>query len=136
MEYLEAFAAGFLSTLVFHQGAVAALHAAGLWPKAAYDMTPTAPLRVPAVISLALWGGLWGVALWPLLRFVPDPRYWILATAAGAIGPTLVALFVVMPLKGQPIAAGWNPKIIAGALVLNGAWGAGLALLMRLLMRV
>jgi hypothetical protein len=30
----------------------------------------------------------------------------------GAIGPSTVALFIVVPLKGMPIAAGWDPKLI------------------------
>ena len=49
----------------------------------------------------------------------------------GALLPSIVALFVVMPLKGMPAAGGWSPAIIAGALLLNGAWGIGLALFMR-----
>jgi hypothetical protein len=61
--------------------------------------------------------------------------YWTLATVIGAIGPSAVALFVVMPLKGMGMAAGWDPKIIVGALILNGAWGIGVALLMRLMQR-
>jgi hypothetical protein len=36
-----------------------------------------------------------------------------------------------MPLKGMPIAGGWDPKLIVGALILNGAWGVGMALLLR-----
>jgi hypothetical protein len=31
-------------------------------------MTPVPPLNAPAVISLAFWGGLWGIALWALIR--------------------------------------------------------------------
>jgi hypothetical protein len=46
--------------------------------------------------------------------------------------PSVVALFVVMPLKGMPVAAGGDPKIVAGALLLNGTWGLGTALLLRL----
>jgi hypothetical protein len=47
----------------------------------------------------------------------------------GAIGPTLVAWFIVAPLKGQPAAAGWElPRMITG-LIINGAWGLGTALL-------
>jgi hypothetical protein len=41
-----------------------------------------------------------------------------------------------MPIKGMGLAGGWDPKIIVGALLLNGAWGLGAALLMRLLNRV
>lgn len=133
MEYLKAFIAGFVSTLVFHQAALAALYAAGLSPKAPYAMTATAPFQVPAVFSLAFWGGLWGVALWLVIWGVPAPGYWALAVALGALGPSLVALFVVFPLKGLPVAGGWDPKVIVGALILNGVWGFGVALLMRLM---
>jgi hypothetical protein len=33
------------------------------------------------------------------------------------------------------MAGGWDPKIIIGALIVNGAWGLGLALLLRWLKR-
>jgi len=56
----------------------------------------------------------------------------ILGIVLGAVGPSLVALLVVFPLKGQPVAGGGKPAIIAGALLLNGMWGLGVALLMRL----
>lgn len=135
MEYIKAFIAGFVSTLAFHQGVLAALYAAGISPKAPFDMTATAPLQVPAVISLAFWGGLWGVALWLVIRGLAGGPYWILAIVLGAIGPSIVALFVVFPLKGLPMAGGWDPAIIIGALLLNGAWGLGVALIMRLLQR-
>lgn len=130
MEYIAAFLAGFISTLTFHQGTLAALHARGLWPKPAYPMTPTKPLNIPAVISLALWGGVWGIALWLLVRNQPGGHYWAYATLFGAIGPSLVALLVVFPLKGLPLAGGGSPKVIVPVLVLNGAWGLGTAVLM------
>jgi hypothetical protein len=41
-----------------------------------------------------------------------------------------------MPIKGLGAAGGWDPKIIVGALLLNGAWGIGTALLIRMLSRV
>ena len=50
---------------------------------------------------------------------------------ARAVGPSAVALFIVYPLKGMPVAGGWDPKLLGAALLLNGAWGLGLALLMR-----
>lgn len=135
MEYIKAFVAGFVSTLVFHQGALAALYAAGYSPKAPFAMTATAPFKVPAVVSLAFWGGLWGIALWLAIRGLPEVRYWVVAVVLGALGPSLVALFVVFPLKGMPLAGGWDPKVIVGALILNGAWGLGVALLMSLMAR-
>lgn len=132
MDYVYAFVAGFAATLVFHQGVLWALHAKGYWPKPAYVMAPTGPLHVPAVLSLAFWGGLWGIGLWLLVRDTPDPQYWIFATGFGAIAPSAVALFVVFPLKGLPLAGGWAPKVVVPVLILNGAWGLGSALLMRL----
>src|SRR5262249_34475989 len=130
------FIAGFLSTLVFHQGILTLFWLSGSFLRVPYDMTRTAPLGVPAVISLAFWGGLWGMAIWPLLRDAVGHAYWLRAVVIGAVAPSLVALFVVFPMKGMPVAGGWDPKIIIGALVLNGAWGFGLALFLRLLGRM
>ena len=110
----------------------ALLHAAGASPRPAYVMTATPPLGVPQVLSLAFWGGVWGIALWLALRSVEVSWiYWVSALAFGALLPSAVALFVVLPLKGQPVAGGWNPSLIVGALLLNGAWGIGTALFLR-----
>lgn len=133
MDYLKAFLAGFFSTLVFHQGTLAILHAVGATPRAPFSMERTAPLGVPAVFSLSFWGGLWGIALWLVIsRFQDSAGYWLWALLLGAIAPSLVALFVVLPLKGQPVAGGGKPSLIVSALMLNGMWGIGVAVLMRL----
>jgi hypothetical protein len=136
MIYLKAFVAGFASTLVFHQGLLWLLYAGGFSPRAPWNMTAVSPLHVPAVISLAFWGGVWGIVLWVLIGASSDGAYWIKALAIGALGPSLIAWFVVMPMKGMGLAGGWDPKIIVGGLLLNSAWGLGTALLIRLLTRV
>lgn len=130
--FVLAFIAGFVSTLVFHQGLLALLYFTGAVPHAPYDLYAVPPLGLPAVISLAFWGGVWGAAIWSLLKHVGGAAYWVWAVVIGAIGPSAVALFIVYPLKGMPVAGGWNPKVFVGALLLNGAWGFGLALFMRL----
>ena len=135
MTYLKAFVAGFVSTLVFHQGLLAILHAAGASPRGAWSMAKTAPLGVPAVVSLAFWGGVWGILTWLVIARMTGPAFWWAALAFGAVAPSLVAWFVVMPMKGMGPAGGFDPKIIVGALLLNGAWGLGVALLMRLMNR-
>lgn len=132
MKMLKPFIAGYLATLIFHQGVWALLYAVGKVPEAAWDMTPTSPLGVPAVASLAFWGGLWGIALWALMKNASGAAYWLKATLIGAVGPSTLALLVVFPLKGLPIAGGGDPKIIAGALMLNAAWGLGVGIFMRL----
>jgi hypothetical protein len=135
MVWLKAFLAGFFSTLIFHQGLLAILHAAGATPRAAYSLDPVRPLGVPAVLSLAFWGGVWGILLWLVIAGAQGPRYWLLALLLGAVAPSAVALLVVLPLKGQPAGGGWKPAVIIGALLLNGAWGLGVAALMRLFHR-
>lgn len=135
MQHIKAFIAGFLSTLMFHQTVLGLLHLGNPSVPLPFNMTTTAPLGVPAVISLAFWGGLWGILLWFLIRNRVGAAHWVMAAVIGAIGPSAVALFVVMPLKGLGVAAGWDPKIIVGALMLNAAWGLGVAMLMRLAQR-
>ena len=132
MRYLLSFLAGFLATLVFHQGLLAILHRAGASPRAAYSMAPAGPLHVPQVLSLAFWGGVWGIALWLAVGRLEGASYWLAALVFGALLPSIVALFIVFPLKGQPVAGGWDPKILVGALLLNGAWGLGTAVFLRL----
>jgi hypothetical protein len=104
MNYLKAFIAGFFSTLVFHQGVVGLLYADGVSPRAPWNFTPVPPLHVPAVISLAFWGGVWGIVLWALIGASGGGAYWIKALVIGALGPSLVAWFVVMPIKGMGLA--------------------------------
>src|SRR5687767_8195519 len=98
MRYLLAFVAGFVSTLVFHQGLLWIFHRIGAYPRPAYVMKPVPPFSVPTVISLAFWAGLWAMALLPLLaRWNGSWSYWLAWTIAGAILPTAVAFLVVMP---------------------------------------
>jgi len=130
--FVQPFIAGFISTLVFHQGVLALLYLGGAVPRAPYDLRTVPPLSLPAVISLAFWGGVWGAAIWSLLKHVGGAAYWAWAVVIGAIGPSAVALLIVYPLKGMPVAGGWDSKLLGAALLLNGAWGLGLALLMRL----
>lgn len=132
MSTLKAFLAGFLSTLVFHQGVLALMWAAGASPRRPFAMAPVGPLHVPSVVSLAFWGGIWGIVLWLVVRRLVGASYWWTSLLFGAVAPSLVALLVVMPLKGMPVAGGGKPALIVGALILNGAWGIGVALLMRL----
>jgi len=125
MHFLVAFIAGFLATLIFHQGAVAALYGAGAIPVAPYPLAPTWPLGVPQVISLAFWGGVWGLVLWPVIRNARGLKYWGLCVLVGALGPTVVAMLAVFPLKGIPVDA---VKVVGG-LILNGIWGLGTGIL-------
>jgi hypothetical protein len=133
IDFAKAFVAGFVSTFVFHQGLLTLFYFAALVPRAPYDLRAVPPLAIPAVISLAFWGGAWGVAIWPFLKHMTSPAYWVRALVISAIASGSVTLFIVFPLKGMPMAGGWNPKVIVSTLMLNGTWGLGTALLMRLM---
>ena len=123
----KAFIAGFLATLVFHQGLLALLYASSIVPVAPFNMDPTSPLGVPKVISLAFWGGLWGLPIWYLIKTSTGRAFWLKSLIYGAIGPTAVALLVVFPVKDLPVKAAMIPI----GLILNGGWGIGTSLLMR-----
>ena len=129
-KFVIGFVAGFIATLLFHQPALATLAAVGFIKAGVYSMQATQPFGVPAVMSLSFWGGVWGLLFVALeKRFPQGAAYWLSALAFGALGPTLVAWFVVAPIKGLPLAGGWElPRMITG-LVINGAWGVGTALL-------
>ena len=128
-----AFLAGFLAVLLFHQSLLALLHAVNFVPRAPYSTAPTQPFGIPQIWSLAFWGGVWGLVFAVIApRFRQDKNYWLTAVLFGAIAPTLVAWFVVAPLKDQPIAGGWKPATMLTGFLLNGAWGVGTAWLLSL----
>ena len=131
MWIFKSFMAGFVSTLIFHQGLFHLLYLAGKIPKPAWDMTATQPLQVPAVISFAFFGGIWGIALWAMLKKQSGSRQWLFAFVLGALLPSVVGLLIVYPLKGLPFAADWDPKMWLGAFLLNCVWGLGVVLFMK-----
>jgi hypothetical protein len=120
------FVAGFIAVLVFHQVALALLTQSGFVQAATYSAKATWPFGVPQVLSTAFWGGVWGVALaWAQRRFPRGAAYGLAAFLFGALLPSLVAWFVVAPLKGLPFAAGGDVHRLVAALVANGVWGLG-----------
>jgi hypothetical protein len=130
---LLGFIAGFIAVLLFHQPMLAILNQAGIAKANLYSMRETAPFGVPQVISLAFWGGVWGVIFAAIEhRFPRGGLYWVFAFLFGAIFPTLVAWFIVAPLKGQPMAGGWQFNRMLTGFLINGAWGLGTALLLAL----
>jgi hypothetical protein len=135
MRTLFGFIAGFFSTLIFHQVALLLLWWGGVAPFAPFSMTATHPFGVPAVISLAFWGGLWGI-VFELVddRFPGSGGYWVMAFLFGAVFPSLIALFVVIPLKGGPIGGGWHAPLLLTAFLINGAWGIGTGLILKALL--
>ena len=133
---LKAFLAGAISVVTFHQGMFALLKLAGLTDRSPYSMQATEPFGVPQVLSLAFWGGLWGIVLFLIVRNVrTKARWWTLVMVIGTLATSLVAWFVAAPIKGQPVAGGGDPTAIAMALLVNGAWALGFGVLLRAMRR-
>ncbi len=134
IQSIFAFVAGFCSVLIFHQGMLSLLHAAGVTPATPFPYVSTKPFGTPQIWSLAFWGGVWGFVFALASRGFPEGvGYWLLAVIFGAVGPTLVAWFVVFPLKGLPLGGGWKASGMATGLMVNAAWGVGTALILRAL---
>jgi hypothetical protein len=132
---LFGFIAGFIATLVFHQIGLLLLHFAGITPALPYNTHPVPPFHVPQFISLAFWGGVWGIVFVLVeTALARSPGgYWVGAIVFGAIFPTLVAWFVVLPLKGFPAGNGFHfPAVLIGPIV-NGLWGLGTAVFLQLM---
>lgn len=125
------FLCGAIAVIVFQHGAIAILNALG-YAGPPFPYGKTQPWGVPQIWSFAFWGGIWGLVFGLVeSRFPQGIGYYIAAFLFGAIFPVLVLWFVVFPLKGQPIAAGWNINRMWVQLVHHGAWGLGTAILLR-----
>ena len=124
------FIAGALSVFVFHQLTIWGLSGRTPWS----NWAPVPPFGVPAMFNIAFWGGVWGMVLvLALRRFVGGVMFFALAFLFGAIFPSLVSWFVIPLIKGGalgPRGVWYNGPII------NGMWGLGTAVFMRLMRRL
>jgi hypothetical protein len=134
MPIVGVFVAGVIGVVVFHQIAFWILNQLGIAPPLAWTFAPTKPLQVPLLASWAFWGGVWALPMAWLLRGRQGAGYWAFAIIFGAVALTLVAWFPVAMLKGQPtvLERPLGIGIIIGPVV-NGAWGFGTALVLKLL---
>ena len=101
------FVAAAIAVLTFHQGMVAALYEIGWAPFAPFRTTPVPPFGVPVIVSLCFWGGLYGAVFGLLMPRFTWPL-WLCGLILGVIA-ALVGMFIVAPIKGNPIAGGWVP---------------------------
>lgn len=122
------FVAGFAAVLLFHQPLIGIFRTVGLGGNQPYSLAPVPPLGVPRVLSLAFWGGVWGIALALLRPWLPSRRagFLLAGLVFGALAPTAFGWFVLG--SGVP-AIWWRGPVI------NGTWGLGTAIAMLALNR-
>lgn len=131
MRWVLVFAAGFLAVLCFHQAMFGLLHSAGIIPYVPYAMTPTRPFGVPAVLSGSFFGGLWALVLVMFLDRFGHGWKWLKAALFGGIVLTLVALLIVLPLKGAGVDLEALPRRFAIGFILNACWAVGTLVFLR-----
>ncbi len=125
------FSAGAIAALVFHQGLAEIFDQIGIGRNAAFRLAATWPFGVPAVVSLSFWGAMYGVVFALLMPRFRRPL-WQFGIAMGLLAGCMT-LFVVLPLKGMPVAHGWAMWPIARTLILTMSWGLGAGLILLLI---
>jgi len=129
---IRLFVTGALSVLLFQMGALAILNAIGQTQGVPFAYTPTKPLGIPQIWSFCFWGGVWALAFGCVERFFPrGPVYYLCSFLFGIVGPVMVLWFIVMPLKGLPVAAGLDPGRMLTQLIIHGCYGLGVGVLLQ-----
>jgi hypothetical protein len=127
------FVAGFIAILIFYQAMIGILYVLGVIGAPPYRLTPVPPFGIPSVINSAFWGGVWGIVFALVERRFPrGGGYWLAALLFGALGPPLVAWYVVAPLKGLPAGPPPSARMLIAPLI-NGVFGVGIGLCLRVL---
>ncbi len=123
------FVAGALSVLIFHQLGFWLANELGYARAALYNMRGVPPWGVPAIVSSAFWGGLWGIVAAFLVPRLPGAwggvLGWILFAA---IIVAIVNWTVVLPIKSGRFNMPGMPILVVLPLV-YGLWGFGMWLI-------
>jgi hypothetical protein len=123
-------------SLVFAAGVLGGLiNSLAVWAFGEFGITAAAGVNIAPKLSAAwlyprlVWGGIWGVLfLLPMMRTSIWSRGFIYS-----LGPTLVQLFVVFPMKAQKGAMGLELGMLTPVFVVvfNAIWGWTAAIWLR-----
>ncbi len=128
-QILLAFLCGFAAVLTFHQGSIFLLNMSGIIPNGPFQTRPIPPFGVPAFVNQAFWGGVWGIVFGFLRPYLPRTVNPLMTGFVfGVVGPTFYGWFVLAPLRGAPVAAGFVLENMARGVFINGMYGVGVAL--------
>lgn len=115
--------------MIFQGGLGAVYYAADIIRALPWSLRPVPPFGIPVTLNLAFWAGLWGIA-YALL----EPRLTArLGRVPGGLAIGVAAMlarwFVVLPLKGAPVAEGLVPQAVGVYAGFHLVFGFGLALI-------
>ena len=123
------FVAGALSVLIFHQLGFRLSNDLGYTRASLYNMRGVPPWGVPAIVSSAFWGGLWGIVAAFLVPRLPGALKGVLGWILfAAIIVAIVNWTVVQPIKSGRFNMPGLPIIVVLPLV-YGLWGFGMWLI-------
>ena len=136
------FIAAAIAVLIVHEGVIYLLTQGGLIRGAAWGMQPIPPWGVPRLINNVFWGGLWGSLFALIYESLPGGLAWL----KGLIYGLLIVVFsnwILLPLIkgqvfGQPnqvLFGGWDPRRMAAAAIIVGAYGLALGVIYSLMRR-
>ena len=136
------FIAAAIAVLIVHEGVIYLLTQGGLIRGAAWGMQPIPPWGVPRLINNVFWGGLWGALFALIYESLPGGWAWL----KGLIYGLLIVVFsnwILLPLIkgqvfGQPnqvLFGGWDPRRMAAAAIIVGAFGLALGVIYSLMRR-
>lgn len=129
---IKSFVAGVVATLVFHQAAVWLLHTYAGVPFKPWNMQINA-YGVPGVLALAFWAGIWAIPMCGLIAARPRLPALLTGLVFGALLPSLWGFTVLAAMRGTPMFAGGDLKIIGIVLLINGIWGLATVVLFNLM---
>jgi hypothetical protein len=118
--------AGAVSVLMFHQTTLQIFFWLGLAPQAAFRIGHGPPFNMPMVLSITFWGAVYGGLFGLLMPRMRGP-IWLNGLLLGCCA-MLVAWFVFLPLKGQPIAFDWRLWPMLRSATAYASWGFGVGI--------
>lgn len=135
---LIGFIAGFLATVIFHQGLLELFFRLGIISfNKAYSIKPTYPFGIPAFISSSFWGGIWGIiGLFVFRNYITKKRFFLLFSIFDGIFPPLIYCVVVVPVKHIDPSTIFYPKRLLLMFIINFIFGFGTALIIKILYKI
>lgn len=124
-------------SVVFGAGCLGGLvNSLAVWLCGYYGITSAVGVKIAPQLSAAwlypriVWGGIWGILfLLPLMK-----RNYLMRGLIFSLGPTLVQLFVIFPLKANKGVMGLDLGALTPVAVVafNAIWGVAAAIWLRL----
>ena len=124
-------------TVVFGAGCLGGLvNSLAVWLCGYYGITSALGVKIAPQLSAAwlypriVWGGIWGILfLLPLMK-----RNYLTQGLIFSLGPTLVQLFVIFPMKANKGVMGLDLGALTpvAVVVFNAIWGITAAIWLRL----